>query len=60
YCLALIAYQIGGLIGGNVAFGIGTIVALLLTAAIFFLLFRKGYVPAENKKSLTSVQAADR
>jgi len=57
YALALIAYQIGGLFSGDVAFNVGTIIAILVLAGILYLLFRKGYVPDETKKSLTSVEA---
>ena len=58
YCLALIAFQIGGLFSGAAPFGIGTIIAIALVAAIIYLLVRKGYVPDESKKALTSVEAA--
>ena len=57
YALALIAYQLGTLFAGG-GFGIGTVVAILLIAVLIWLLFRKGYVPEEGKKSLTSVDAA--
>ena len=58
YCLALIAFQIGGFFSGSATLGIGTIVAVALIALIIILLVRKGYVPEEGKKSLTSVEAA--
>ena len=58
YVLALIFYQIGGLISGAVAFGPGTVVAIFFIIAILYLLFRKGYVPEEGRRSLTSVDAA--
>lgn len=57
YAMALIAYQLGTLFAGG-GFGIGTVVAILLIALLIWLLFRKGYVPDESKKSLTSVDAA--
>lgn len=57
YALALIAYQLGSLFAGG-GFGIGTVVAILLIAVLIWLLVRKGYVPEEGKKSLTSVDAA--
>mgnify|MGYP000462045819 FL=1 len=41
YCIALIVYQIGGLLVGEVAFGIGTIVAVIVLAGVLYLLFRK-------------------
>ena len=57
YAMALIAYQLGSLFAGG-GFGIGTVIAILLIAVLIWLLFRKGYVPEEGKKSLTSVDAA--
>ena len=57
YALALITYQLGGVFSGEVAFGVGTVCAILVLAAIIYLLVRKGYVPDESKKSLTSVEA---
>ncbi|MBP3913499.1 MAG: ferrous iron transport protein B, partial [Lachnospiraceae bacterium] len=54
YAMALIAYQLGSLFAGG-GFGIGTVIAILLIAVLIWLLFRKGYVPEEGKKSLTSV-----
>ena len=56
YVLALIVYQIGGVILGEVAFGIGTIVAVVLVAGIIYMLVRKGY-QGEEKSRLTSVSA---
>lgn len=41
YCIALIVYQIGGLLVGEVAFGIGTIAAVIVLAGVLYLLFRK-------------------
>ena len=58
YVLALIVYQIGGLIVGEVAFGAGTVVAVALVAAIIYLLFRKGCQPDKDTRHLTSVAAA--
>jgi ferrous iron transport protein B len=46
YCLALMVYQIGGLLIGSVAFGPATVVAFVILAAIIFLLFR----PDPNKR----------
>ena len=57
YALALIVYQLGGVFSGEVAFGVGTVCAILVLAGIIYLLVRKGYVPDESKKSLTSVEA---
>ncbi|MCD8069307.1 MAG: ferrous iron transporter B, partial [Lachnospiraceae bacterium] len=47
YCLALVVYQIGGLILGEVAFGVGTVAAVIVLAGILYLLFR----PDPNKKA---------
>ena len=43
YVISLIVYQIGGLLMGEVSFGIGTIAAVLCLAGLIYLLFRKGY-----------------
>jgi ferrous iron transport protein B len=59
YVLGIIVYQLGTLFTGG-GFGFGTIVAFALIAGIIYLLVRKGYVPDESKKSLTSVEAAAR
>ena len=40
-CTSTIIYQIGGLITGELTFGIGTVVAIAFIALIIFLLFRK-------------------
>ena len=53
YVVALVVYQIGGLIVGEVAFGIGTIVAVALVACVIFLLFRQGYDPAKDTARLS-------
>ncbi|MBQ9631805.1 MAG: ferrous iron transporter B, partial [Lachnospiraceae bacterium] len=58
YVLALITYNVGGVLVGEVAFGVGTIVGIGLIGCIIYLLFRKGYVPDETVHSLTSVDAA--
>lgn len=46
YFVALIVYQLGGLILGEVSFGIWTVVALVVLAWVLYLLFR----PDPNKK----------
>ncbi len=43
YVLSLIVYQLVGLILGEVAFGIFTVVAIALLAVMIWLLLRKGY-----------------
>ena len=58
YVLALIIYQFGGLMIGEVAFGAGTIAAAVALLLILYLLFRKGYQPVQGSRNLTSVQAA--
>ena len=58
YAVSLIVYQIGGLIAGEVAFGIGTIAGVALLAGIIYMLFRKGYQGEENHRSITSVSSA--
>ena len=59
YVLALIVYNIGGLIMGGVGFGFGTILAIACLAGIIYLLVRKGYQPDEHAYTLTSVEAAE-
>ncbi|WP_130837273.1 ferrous iron transport protein B [Lachnoclostridium sp. Marseille-P6806] len=58
YVVALIVYQIGGFIGGEVAFGFWTVVAFAVAAGIIYLLLRRGYRPDESTRSLTSVEAS--
>ena len=57
YALALIAYQIIGLIQGSVSFGVGTVAALITLGLIVFGIVRKGYKPDDSSKTLTSVEA---
>ncbi len=58
YVLSLIVYQLGGLILGEVAFGVGTVAAAACLLAIVYLLFRKGYHQDEGTHRLSSVEAA--
>ncbi len=58
YAASLIVFQLGGLVTGEAAFGLGTVVALALLAGILYLLFRKGYQGEEHTRQLTSVAAA--
>ncbi len=46
YCVALMVYQIGGLVTGEVAFSAATVAAFIVLAVILYLLFR----PDPNKK----------
>ena len=59
YVLALIVYNLGGLIVGEVAFGFGTIVAIALLIGLVYLIFRKGYQATEEDKrgNMNSVKA---
>ena len=50
YAISMIVYQIGGLFTGEASFGIFTILAIIVLAALLFLIFRKGY-RYENKLS---------
>jgi ferrous iron transport protein B len=50
YVVALIIYQIGGLIAGEVAFGLGTVAAVLMVVGILYMLFRKGYQPENMRR----------
>ena len=40
YCTALVVYQLGGLITGEVGFGVWSVIALALLAGIVWLLVR--------------------
>lgn len=54
YCIAMMVYQIGGLITGQVAFSVFTVVAFALVALLLFLLFRPD---PETKKSGVAARA---
>ncbi len=58
YVVSLIVFQLGGLVTGEAAFGIGTVAALVLLVGILYLLFRKGYQGEESTRRLSSVAAA--
>ena len=58
YVISMIVYQLGGLIAGEVTFGLGTIVAAALVAGLIYLLVRKGYQPEGEGRQLSSVAAA--
>ncbi|MBE5827542.1 MAG: ferrous iron transport protein B [Butyrivibrio sp.] len=49
YVLALIVYNVGGLIVGEVSFGIGTVAGIILLGGLLYLVFRKGYQAAEGE-----------
>ena len=50
YVVSLIVYQLVGLALGEVAFGAGTIAAVLALAVMIYLLVRKGYRPSEQEQ----------
>ena len=54
YAVTLMVYQFGGLITGELAFGIGTIAAIIVLAVYLYLLFR----PDPNKRKVVVEQAA--
>ena len=57
YVMSLIVYQIGGLLTGEAAFGVGTLFALAFTALIIYMMVRKGYQEQDNN-ILRSVEAS--
>ena len=57
YFLSFIVYQFNALIRGEISFGIPTVIALVCAVVLIYLLVRKGYVPKEGKRSLTSVDS---
>ena len=59
YIISLIVYQIGGLITGEVSFGIGTVAAVVLIAGLGYLLFRRNKYD-ENTLTFSVAAAAAR
>ena len=59
YIISLIVYQIGGLITGEVSFGIGTVVAVVLIAGLLYMLFRRNKYD-ENTLTLSVAAAANK
>ena len=51
YCVSLMVYQFGGLITGEVSFGIGTVAALIVLAGMIWMLVRKN--PYDGKEEQT-------
>ena len=51
YSIALIVYQIGGLVIGVVPFGVGTVAAFIVLAVILYLLFRPDPVKKMKKQA---------
>ena len=58
YVISLIVYQIGGLILGQVAFGVGTVAAFICLAGLIYLLVRKNKYE-ESGINLRAVAAAE-
>lgn len=54
YVIAMIVYQLGGLITGEVSFNIFTIVAAAALIGLIYLLFRKGYEPEKGHYSINA------
>ena len=59
YIISLIVYQIGGLITGEVSFGVGTVAAVVLIAGLLYMLFRKNKYD-ENTLTLSVAAAANK
>ena len=57
YVVSLIVYQIGGLLLGEVAFGLGTVAAVLALAFLVYMLLRKNKYD-ENTRTVSAVNAA--
>ena len=57
YAASLMVYQLGGLITGEVSFGLGTLAALVCLVGMIYLLVRKNKYD-ENHLTVTSVAAA--
>ena len=57
YCVSMMIYQIGGLITGDVSFGLWTVVAFMVLAAMIYLLVRKSRY-GEYGERLTSDRRA--
>ena len=57
YVIAMIVYQLGGLIAGVAPFSIWTVIALALLAGLLYLLLRKGCQEEGESHNLTSVAA---
>ena len=50
YVCAMIFYQLGGLMTGEIGFSIFTVIAVVLLVGMLYLLFRKGYQPEKDKQ----------
>ena len=58
YVTSMIVFQLGGLITGEASFGLGTVVAAVLLAGIFYLLFRRSY-QGEDIIRMSAVETAE-
>ena len=52
YCSALVVYQLGGLITGEVHFGLFTVVAVVVLAAFIYLMVRPNKYADNNEVKL--------
>lgn len=59
YVISLIVYQLGGLITGELSFGVGTVAAVLLVIGLGYLIFRRNKYD-ENTLTLSVAAAANR
>ncbi len=50
YIISFIVYQIGGLFTGEVAFGVGPVIAILLIAFLIYMMVRKGYQSGDENR----------
>lgn len=57
YLVSLMIYQFGGLITGEVSFGLGTVAAVLVLAFFIYMLFRKNKYD-DNRLTVSAVRAA--
>ena len=59
YAVSMIVYQLGGLVTGEAAFGLWTVVAAVVLIGILYLLLRKGCQGGHESHYLTSVASAE-
>ena len=58
YAASLMVYQFGGLVTGEVSFGLGTIAALAVLAGLLYLLLRKNTYEDKTGSSLKASRMA--
>lgn len=56
YAVSFIIFQLGSVFFLGAPFGVGTVIALLVIAAIIWLMARRGYIPEQQKKTLSAVE----